>query len=87
MEATIITGTITHIQDELLTEHPKKIATISIDDKQSLFVEFRCWPMIRRLDAFNLLDKVKVAVKYEAKTSRGIGTRFNNIYAKNIKKA
>jgi len=87
MEAQIITGTIINIEDELLSEHPKKIATISIDGKQSVFVEFRHWPMIKRLDVFNIEDKVQVAISYEAKSSRGFGTRFNNIFAKNIKKA
>ena len=84
---TIITGVITNIEEEFLTEYPKKIATISIDEKQSIFVEFRRWPMVRMLNGFHLMDNVTVAVKYEAKTSKGVGTRFNNIYAKNIKKA
>ena len=81
----VIVGTISEILNSDGTGYPKKIVTLSFNTNESVYIEFRGSAMMNKLSDYCVGQLVAVTVKYDAKTSKSQGVRFNNIYAKKIK--
>lgn len=83
----IITGRIEDIETEnVSTALEKKVVTVTTNDNQKSFIEFRGPIMMKLLSDCKIDDQVLISVKFEGKRAIKTGVRFNNIVAQSIQK-